>query len=59
MLHENIFKEKVIKKTGEIAPPGPCSDSVYTKNLVKKDVKGRDILEHQAAYFKETHKVQC
>ena len=56
-LRWKFFQEKVSKRTGEVAPPGPCSDSVFTKNLVNKEVKGRDVLEHQAAYFKDTHQV--
>ena len=46
-----------MKRVSEGAETGPVAESVHEKRLVSKNVRAKDILDHHAAYFKDTHKV--
>jgi len=49
-------KDKPAKKSVESGEVGPVSSSVFSKDLVSKDLRGRDILDNHAAYNKQSNK---
>jgi len=49
-------KDRSSKKSGDNIEIGSSFESVFSKNLISPTVRARDILDHHAAYNKDTHR---